>query len=783
MNQRTAKAWYYVALGLILVAGALTRLYGAWAMRVITDYDCSIVGLMARHMAEGRELPVFFYGQAYMGSFEPALSALLFRLFGESGFILNLGPALLAVAALVTAVVWARDAGGTVAAAIGGLILLTGPDVYYRFQFAARGGYMAGLFFGTLVLWLGSRAAAMLRAQRPVPSAFFFLIGLLAGLGWWSNMMVTSALLVSAGLLLLAARGNPRRAGIWPGGIGFLLGSAPFWIWNALHGWASFRMDDYTGTLSPLLGLSHLLTRYRQLVGAWPAFTTGSTIVFIFYPVGVILGAWILLRELRRRQATPGALAAMAAAAAHLSLSLIIFIFSRQAAMNTARFLVPMLPSAAILCAAGLAQLPRRAGTALGFAAVLLLAAAQSFSLVSLHEYSAKTAGHQEHDRELAVWLAEQPIEIVYAHFMHVALNFRIGENPPFTDLRLERYRPFAETAEKARHTAFEGDHGGIREFLSRTGGQSRTARVAVWGFNYDLSPPRGDVAEIPPDAWASFTDAQGRDVASLAADRNVATIWTDPLTGDDASTLVVRLDESRALREVRLWAPDPESVPRTLRIEILPAGEDAWQMTHDATHRISHFYWCGPRPYWSGRRAHLAFRFSGDPRIRAIRFIRPAGARHPRYPWRLTELQLFEPEPDPVPDPDIREMNAEQTLDALWAALRDHGIRRLYAGRWLSTRAYDAMNGTVNVELNRHAYPKGVGRRDGAVLIDAATAFAVESEDLPLTLLMLRKAGYTPHTQPVGPWSLIVFDPDETITDSENDLLWWTGRHLLRKH
>ena len=39
------------------------RVYGAWATRIITDPDSGIVALMARHIAEGRHIPVFFYGQ------------------------------------------------------------------------------------------------------------------------------------------------------------------------------------------------------------------------------------------------------------------------------------------------------------------------------------------------------------------------------------------------------------------------------------------------------------------------------------------------------------------------------------------------------------------------------------------------------------------------------------------------------------------------------------------------------------------------------------------------
>jgi hypothetical protein len=44
--------------------------------------DEAIVALMARHILQG-ERPIFFYGQAYMGSLDAYLVALGFLLFGQ----------------------------------------------------------------------------------------------------------------------------------------------------------------------------------------------------------------------------------------------------------------------------------------------------------------------------------------------------------------------------------------------------------------------------------------------------------------------------------------------------------------------------------------------------------------------------------------------------------------------------------------------------------------------------------------------------------------------------
>ena len=110
MRDSRRKDFWFPALVLALLAiGLATRIYGAWCFRFNLNPDASVVALMVKHMAEGRDFPVFFYGQAYMGTFEPMVSAALCRLFGCSGFMVCLGTALLGFCTLPFIYRWARD--------------------------------------------------------------------------------------------------------------------------------------------------------------------------------------------------------------------------------------------------------------------------------------------------------------------------------------------------------------------------------------------------------------------------------------------------------------------------------------------------------------------------------------------------------------------------------------------------------------------------------------------------------------------------------------------------
>ncbi len=72
------------------------------------DADEAVVGLMARRIAFGGERPVFFYGQAYLGTLEPFTAALLFWLVNSSTALLKLVPALYSLAFLGASAAVAR---------------------------------------------------------------------------------------------------------------------------------------------------------------------------------------------------------------------------------------------------------------------------------------------------------------------------------------------------------------------------------------------------------------------------------------------------------------------------------------------------------------------------------------------------------------------------------------------------------------------------------------------------------------------------------------------------
>jgi 4-amino-4-deoxy-L-arabinose transferase-like glycosyltransferase len=116
--------------------------------------DEAIVALMARHILRG-ERPIFFYGQAYLGSTDGWLVAASFSIFGETVFAIRLVQILLFAGVVFTAYLLARrylqSEWGARAAM---LWMALPPTMLTLYTTATLGGYTETLLFGNILLLL-----------------------------------------------------------------------------------------------------------------------------------------------------------------------------------------------------------------------------------------------------------------------------------------------------------------------------------------------------------------------------------------------------------------------------------------------------------------------------------------------------------------------------------------------------------------------------------------------------------------------------------------------------
>jgi len=191
--------------------------------------DEAVVGIMAQDVAEGRRLPIFFYGQRYMGTLETFTMAAL-RLITDDVFLsLKLTPALyfsLLVGVTFCMITrWFGRLSGSVAA----LSLMAASPMFVQWSGAHRGWYVEVLLWGALLWWAYSEWF-MRRQTAELPMTKQFLFGLLIGSGLWLNPVFVAFLLPVIVHVLL---GRPLQYVRCRTRIGKLLGS----LQKSLRGW------------------------------------------------------------------------------------------------------------------------------------------------------------------------------------------------------------------------------------------------------------------------------------------------------------------------------------------------------------------------------------------------------------------------------------------------------------------------------------------------------------------------------------------------------------------
>ena len=270
----------------MLLAAAWKGLFLFWHV-VPFNSDEAVVALMARHILQG-ERPVFFYGQAYMGSLDAFFVAGGFALFGQHIWVIRLVQALLYLGIIFTTIWIGKEAFNSLRTGILAGVLLAIPTVnVHLYTTASLGGYGEALLLGNLTLLvsvvLARRYLLVEKAQARAPWWLFALFGWLVGCGMWANglSLVFSA---PAGLYLLWALVTCRRGWLLPfflsAGLGFLLGGLPWWIYAITNGPQHLILELF-GTAVAVERDSWIVRTGKHLINF---LLLGLTVIFGFRP-------------------------------------------------------------------------------------------------------------------------------------------------------------------------------------------------------------------------------------------------------------------------------------------------------------------------------------------------------------------------------------------------------------------------------------------------------------------------------------------------------------------
>ncbi len=460
---RLAFPWW---LPVVLVALVL-RVVVLASNSVSFHSDEAIVGLMARHINHGLPIPVFFYGQPYMGSLDPLLVSLAFRFSGETVFGIRLVQSILYLATVGTTLALAyRLFRDRVLAGIAGLLVAVPPVVMTLYTTISLGGYGETLLIGNLLLVTGYD----LRTSHWQSRWRWLALGALAGLGWWTNNLIV-AYALPVGIILIAAwRRLPWKL-VALAVAAFIVCSGPWWIYNLSHDWESVRflLGGFSSPSGSLIGSNEklfglLLLGLPAIVGVRYPWTMQPWLGGWAIPV-IILVALLLAPTALAAFRRPGPARFLWIMVAGFSL---LFVFSSFGVDATGRYLLPLIVPVAILLAMEIRRLSNRFTWAFVLPAIFVVVnlvgtvrAMQTVPPGLTPQFDPATDFPNTDDQAVIDFLEQHNGRLGYAtYWVTYRLSFLSGESVILAPLLpykaslayfdINRYPPYSEKVEQA---------------------------------------------------------------------------------------------------------------------------------------------------------------------------------------------------------------------------------------------------------------------------------------------------------------------------------------------
>jgi hypothetical protein len=307
----------------------------------VIDGDEALVGIQAQHILKG-ERPIYFYGQAYMGSLEAYLVAVLFMLAGSSVWTLRTEPILLAL--VIVWLTWRLAHALAYRASfspytrtwftwISTIFAAIVPLYDLVCEMHTLGGYIE--IFLVMLLLLLSALYLVDRWQAGASNKEIALrwagIGLLIGLGFWIDPLViyavaTIAIWIAYGIFKMWGR-CPELLLMLVAIPTALVGSAPALYWGMYHHWQNIwyvllagpNYSLYLRVIWRMVGFYAGCIAPNVMGGAMPieGVTESALSQFILYTVVVCVGTTMaicaasyamhssLLLQMRRAVALP----------------------------------------------------------------------------------------------------------------------------------------------------------------------------------------------------------------------------------------------------------------------------------------------------------------------------------------------------------------------------------------------------------------------------------------------------------------------------------------------
>ena len=228
-----------------MAAAAVVRFVILFHSQTHVHSDEAIIGLMGKHILEGKFFPFYMYGQDYnaAAAWEAYLAVIPYSLFGVGVVPLKAGIVVLSLATLVAFYAMTLSVYGRSTAIVATIVFALSPSLLkWHFQVRGYSWYLLSIPILTALFFA-------IEAHTPPRRRLLFLFGVVTGLSIWSLELVLVVCLALWGLLALRRRLSVTHA--ITALAGFVVGYAPAIVFNISHhfvNWTEVFIDKSGGT-------------------------------------------------------------------------------------------------------------------------------------------------------------------------------------------------------------------------------------------------------------------------------------------------------------------------------------------------------------------------------------------------------------------------------------------------------------------------------------------------------------------------------------------------------
>ena len=671
--------------------------------------DESVIGIMSLRVLAG-EFPVFFYGQNFMGSLEAYLSAVLVLVLGPQAWVLELLPVMLSFFFLFLVRQLGRIFYSEKVVLLALLYLALPPYFYLDWTHNARSHYPLTLIFGSLLLLLVSRN--MDQGSRPGERRRrLVLLGLMGGLGWWTNHLIVCYLLPAFFFLWLFDKKLPLRPSSFLVILFFSVGSLPQFLYQARQpdpglqisgliiwpDWKIIATDFFGNTLPILGGIPYPLTP-----------EPGKIIPLILFMT--LLGLSLASIMLERKAGLAGLFGPLnrkPKGTALLLLTLLatiainmLTVFNIRLSDDDPKYFLPYYTSIPFFLALFIEKTTHKS---LGGGLVLLgliLGVNCWGALIKpgwpflVPEERQAAEQRKSADSALIRAITEKGIQRLYSSHYPNRLTFLSAEKMIAVDPYQAVYPRYAQWVESTDRPAYLHpwpDTLWADNLKALGGGYRKTTPAPGFALYTDFIPPPGPFVPLSRRGWSASASSE-QHLTRDAFDGDMMSGWYS--TQEARSFFLLDLGRTEIINKVSWWPDSYRHIPAGYQIEVSETGKN-WRVIARVKDYVGPFFWSGPGPMIKIRGGRVEASFNPVPsRFLKITLIKS----RPDDIWSINELLVYKTD-----GADKGTAAGADTIQGLAAFLKKQGVDRAYGDHWISAVIQVKSRGTIRTMGSNH--------------------------------------------------------------------------------